>query len=388
MEVRGKLTSVPLTAATGVRIPQGTPSPRVARPIHPVATFVGDRSPAKEIKMAVFLRGSTYYLKIRCGGRQVLRSLKTSDRMAALIKAERLVEALQGGIDTASDTTFPQKPLISAPNETLGSLFAAYRERVARQVENGHLRPSYLLEIDGLWSTHLSRYAGRIIDAQLNTAVIDYLDRQNLSVSRRRKAHTLFRKLAQGVDLIIKPHRFQSAVPPKEKRPLTVAQLRAVKEACLGHTHPVAKLIYLTAVTGARIGEIMALTADDLGPDYISITKTKCRKTGKVVAAKSRNSRRVIPVSPNVLEIVQRCIGYAGKDWFPVWRAIRKRAVIGKVGIHVLRHTWATQAFAAGLPPKAVSLALGHASVSFTEAQYARFLTTGFFRAYLAAFNQ
>jgi len=48
---------------------------------------------------------------------------------------------------------------------------------------------------------------------------------------------------------------------------------------------------------------------------------------------------------------------------------------------------------AQGLTPpeaalEAVSLALGHASVSFTEAQYARFLTTGFFKGELAAFNR
>ena len=338
--------------------------------------------------MSVFMRGSSFYLKVRRNGRQVLRSLKTTDKAEAMARAARLMKALQSPIDTASDTNLFGEPAFTPPVMGLGPLYAIYLERVANQVENGHLRPSYLLEARGLWSRHLSQFAGRIVDAQLNAKVIDYLDRQSLSVARRRKVHTLFRKLAALAGVAIKPHHFQSAIPPKEKRPLTPPQLQAVKDACLAHPHPLAKLIYLAAVTGARIGEMMALTPDDLGPDHISINKTRCRRTGKVVAAKTRNSRRVVPVAPAILDLVRPSVGHQSYEWFPTWRTIRKRAGIGEVGIHVLRHTWATQALAAGLPPKAVSLALGHASVSFTESQYARFLTTGFFQSEIASFNR
>lgn len=340
--------------------------------------------------MAVFMRGSSFYLKSRHGGRQVLRSLKTADKTEAMARAARLLKALKSPVDTASDTNLFGEATVTPLMETLGSLHAVYLDRVARQVENGHLRPSYLADVRGIWGRHLSRFSGRIVDAQLNAKVIEYLDRLDLSVARRRKAHTLSRKLAALAGVVVKPHQFQSAIPPREKRPLTPLQLQAVKDACLAYPHPVAKLIYLAAVTGARIGEMMALGPDDLRSDHISITKTRCWRTAKVVAAKTLNSRRTVPVAPAVLDLVRPSTGheYRGSAWFPAWRAIRKRAGIGKVGVHVLRHTWATQALAAGLPPKAVSLALGHASVSFTEVQYARFLTTGFFQAELAAFNR
>lgn len=335
--------------------------------------------------MAVFLRGSSYYVKIRRGGRQVLRSLNTGDKGEALARARGLIRSLSGPIDTAFDTTQRVAPFAV---DTLGLLFEGFKERTVRQVDIGHVRPSYRLEIESLWRAHLSRFSGRLVDLQLDRTVIDYLERQGLSVARRRKAYSLFRKLAALVGLKVAPHRFQSARPPKQKRPLTVAQLQSCKAACLAYPNPIAKLIYLAAVTGARIGEMMALTPEDIGADCISISKTKCRKTGAVVAAKSRSSRRTIPVAPEVLDIVRPAVGTVGHEWFPVWRAIRKRAGLGKVGVHVLRHTWATHALGAGITPKAVSLALGHASVSFTEAQYASFLTTGHFKAELAAFNR
>jgi integrase len=336
--------------------------------------------------MAVFLRGTTYYLKFRHGGRQILRSLKTDDRDEASARAKRLLATLKTPVDTGSDTA--PADTVAFRSASLGAIYEVFRDRVALHVQHGHVRPSYQSETASIWTAHLKRFSARIVDRQLNGAVVEYLDRQALSVARRRKVHTLLCKLAGDAGVTFKPHKFFSATPPKEVRPLEPCQVERVKSECLTYPHPVARLIYLAAVTGARIGEIMALARTDLGSDYISISKTKCSRTGKVVAAKTRNSRRVIPVSPAVLDVVRPSIGYPGKQWFSVWRAIRKRAAIGSVGIHALRHSWATHALAAGLTPKAVSLALGHATVSFTEAQYARFLTTGHFKSELAAFNQ
>ena len=98
--------------------------------------------------MSIFMRGSSFYLKARQGGRQVLRSLKTTDKTEAMARAARLLKALKQPIDTASDTNlFGEPSSITPPMETLGSLCSAYLDRVTHQVENGHLRPSYELEV-------------------------------------------------------------------------------------------------------------------------------------------------------------------------------------------------------------------------------------------------
>ena len=219
--------------------------------------------------MAVFLRGSSYYVKVRRNGRQVLRSLNTADKREALARSKVLLKALGTTADTAFDTkscgAIPQQ---SAP--TLAACYEQFKTQVTSHVANGHVRPSYQLDVQGLWNAHLSRFSSRTVGAELNRDVIDHLDSKPLSVARRRKTHTLLRKSASIAGVNFPPQRFQTAKPPKEKRPLTVEQLTRCKDICLAYPHPVAKLIFLAAVTGARIGEIMALTHDDIGVDYIS----------------------------------------------------------------------------------------------------------------------
>jgi len=81
--------------------------------------------------MAVFLRGSSYYIKTRQGGRQVLRSLHTADRAEALARAARALRELNGQIDTTPDTNRYPTP---AGVQSLGPLFDQFSTRVAGQV--------------------------------------------------------------------------------------------------------------------------------------------------------------------------------------------------------------------------------------------------------------
>ena len=60
--------------------------------------------------MSVFMRGSSFYLKARQDGRQVPRSLKTTDKTEAMARAARLLKALKQPIDTASDTNLFGEP--------------------------------------------------------------------------------------------------------------------------------------------------------------------------------------------------------------------------------------------------------------------------------------
>ena len=46
------------------------------------------------------------------------------------------------------------------------------------------------------------------------------------------------------------------------------------------------------------------------------------------------------------------------------------RAGVPTIRLHDLRHTWASLALAAGIPPKVVSERLGHANVAFTMSVY------------------
>jgi integrase len=47
-----------------------------------------------------------------------------------------------------------------------------------------------------------------------------------------------------------------------------------------------------------------------------------------------------------------------------------KAAGVPRIRLHDLRHTWATLALAAGVPPKVVSERLGHANIQVTMNTY------------------
>jgi hypothetical protein len=118
--------------------------------------------------MAVFLRGSADYAKVRRHGRQVLRSFRT--------------------VDTAFDTAPPVARQDYPPTcGTLEPAFFEYRDRVQQQGDHGHAGPSYLLDIIGLLNAHTRRFSGRSIEAQLAQAAISFQDHQALSVDRRRR---------------------------------------------------------------------------------------------------------------------------------------------------------------------------------------------------------
>jgi integrase len=57
-----------------------------------------------------------------------------------------------------------------------------------------------------------------------------------------------------------------------------------------------------------------------------------------------------------------------------VFKAILRRADLPIIRLYDLRHTSATLALAAGVPPKVVAEQLGHASAAFTLDQYAHVL--------------
>lgn len=56
------------------------------------------------------------------------------------------------------------------------------------------------------------------------------------------------------------------------------------------------------------------------------------------------------------------------------WSAAIKRAGVPYVVFHSLRHTWATQRLAAGVPDHIVAGRIGHANANITRAIYAEFL--------------
>ena len=123
--------------------------------------------------------------------------------------------------------------------------------------------------------------------------------------------------------------------------------------------------------TGLRIGEVLALTPQDV--DFknktISITKTRL-KNKRISPPKTLTSIRTIEVSDFILKILLDFISsnqFIFKINYNYVSLILNQA---KTNSHIFRHTHVALLIEAGVPIKVISERLGHANVNTTLSIY------------------
>lgn len=130
---------------------------------------------------------------------------------------------------------------------------------------------------------------------------------------------------------------------------------------------PAINAIRLLMLTGCRLKEIQTLQWVYIKPPYILLpdSKTGARKIpiDEPVAEVLRGIAR-LPDNPFV--ITGKVDGQYLTDLQRPWRRIRARASLDDVRIHDLRHTYASNALAAGLPIEMVGKLLGHSQIQTT----------------------
>ena len=151
---------------------------------------------------------------------------------------------------------------------------------------------------------------------------------------------------------------------------------------------------------GVRPGEAIALNWGDINfeKNSIHICKTTIRvgnKTEIQDEPKTYSSKRLIPITPRTKQLLMReytirrpkpddpvfildthRIGYESLRWGT--KKLCERAGVPYKGIHVFRHTFATNCYYRGIDIKMLSKMLGHASVQITYDTYINLYGDGF----------
>ena len=201
---------------------------------------------------------------------------------------------------------------------------------------------------------------------------------------------------------------------PNDIRALDKEEQRKLCRYLLNNPSPINTGIYLAYRTGIRVGELCGLMWDDISLDgekmHIERTlqrirdtdwknsegidiidndddanndekytgKAKCKTKILIGAPKSDKSRRTIPLSRELCEILRDF--YRPGTYFLTcnekyieprmvqyhFKRILQKCDIEPVKFHILRHTFATTSIEAGVDVKCLSAILGHSSVRVT----------------------
>ena len=176
----------------------------------------------------------------------------------------------------------------------------------------------------------------------------------------------------------------------------TLTEQKKIETAALTAKKDKYKGVVLCLYTGLRIGELLALSWEDIDFEKGILTVSKTCRDGNINGKhvrisdtpKTENSRRQIPLSKTILKMLKemkkrsKCEFVIADENKPVFvrtyqrmfELLLKKLHIPHKGFHSLRHTFATRALECGMDVKSLSEILGHKNATITLNRYAHSL--------------
>lgn len=133
--------------------------------------------------------------------------------------------------------------------------------------------------------------------------------------------------------------------------------------------------------TGLRIGELRALTPEDIGPGIINVNKSLDEK-GNLTPGKTHASKRIVHINQTVEKDIRALIEYQGTEageriftitpqhYLKRLHEYAEKAGVKKIRVHDLRHSHASYLVDLGFDLVAIKERLGHASINETINTY------------------
>ncbi|MBR8461598.1 site-specific integrase [Campylobacter sp. faydin G-105] len=132
--------------------------------------------------------------------------------------------------------------------------------------------------------------------------------------------------------------------------------------------------LYIAIFTGARAGEILALTQEDIKDDYIIINKTIVIRTGMIQTPKNGKTRYVY-IPDELKEALKSFKGFNCSYATITQQFINLCNLLGLKysGLHSLRHTYASILLNDKVNPLIIKENLGHKDLKMLENVYGHF---------------
>lgn len=274
------------------------------------------------------------------------------------------------------------------------------------------VKPTTAAQYRQLATKHIVPRLGPVAIRELEPAHLDRLYADLLADGRRDGSGGLAPKTVRHVHVVLRKalgdavrkgrasrNVAELACPPRPAKPplrvWSAGQVRAFLDVAVDHR--LAAAWVLCATTGMNRGELLGLRWDDvdLADATVVVARQVTLADGQPVAstAKTDNRRRTISLDAGTVAALREhaarqademaaagsawqdsSLVFAREDGSPIhperlsrqFRTLCRRAHVEHIGLHGVRHTYATLALASGVPVKVVSERLGHASTSIT----------------------
>ena len=141
------------------------------------------------------------------------------------------------------------------------------------------------------------------------------------------------------------------------------------------------------ALTGMRIGEASALTPEDIGPKYISVTKSYSSRENEVTKPKNSSSIREIFIQPELKDLINEFLKWRNLNimaygirpttlFYSKTGDFYREQYLGRelkpygCHPHMLRHTHVALLAEQGMTLEAIARRIGHKGTKVTQAVY------------------
>ena len=207
-------------------------------------------------------------------------------------------------------------------------------------------------------------------------------------------------RLAITLEFVDKEYCSNLKMPSSEEKEISVftkKEQQVIELFCLNHKKRNYIGIVICLYTGIRLGELLALTWDDIdfNSNLLTINKTSysAKVDGKtqiiVDKPKTKKSNRVIPIPNQLVKLLKvikkesnskyvittRNSGMVGnRSYQRTFKFILKKVNVPYRNFHSLRHTFATNAIELGMDVKTLAEILGHTNAMITLNRYSHSL--------------